>query len=85
VADPLGNLRWVYPEAELVYGIGTAGRLGSLLDEKRLARAFVLTGPNVGANASIRASVEGGLGARLARWSTVIEPSPRSGRAGPTW
>jgi alcohol dehydrogenase len=66
--------RWVYPEAELVYGIGTVERLGSLLDEKRLGRALVVSGPNVAANMTIGTWVRGALGPRLAGWSAAVEP-----------
>lgn len=84
MADQPGLLRWVYPEAELVAGIGAVLRLGELLDERGLRRALVVSGPHVAASAAIGTWVRDGLGTRLAGWSGVIEPHmpERAVRAG---
>ncbi len=74
VPDPDRTLRWIYPEGDLVCGIGVARRLGEILDELGLRRAIVVSGPNVAASEAIRGWIADGLGPRLAGWSSVIEP-----------
>ena len=52
--------------SELIYGRGSASRLGPLLADRGLERALVVCGRNAGANRDVMGPVERGLGDRLA-------------------
>lgn len=65
----------------IVYGRGAIGGLGGRLADRGLERALVVCGSNVGANRSLMAPVEAGLGDRLVGVFDGTTPSKRAEEA----